>query len=262
VSADLIVVTAASSNHFGPLQYLLGSLRALGARVECYDIGLTPAEARAIPQWNGLLYHKFDVAAYPSHMNVAINAGEYAWKPVIVASVVDRVRAAGHTSDVLWADAGTYFQTLDCIADRIRESRGLWVRRSSGTMRQWTHPLMFDYLRADPAAYADRPNADATLIGLATGSAPADARDALYRDVVQPWKACAMTKDCIAPDGSSRRNHRQDQAVLSYLVHRAGYPFARDTWHTLGVRCKCDRWFYQYVGFHVPAPLYARCCLY
>ena len=70
-----------------------------------------------------------------------------------------------------------------------------------------------------------------------------------------------MVKDCIAPPGSSRKNHRQDQAVLSYLVHKAGYPFATDAHEEIGVRCKCDRWFYQYIGFHVPAGLYARCCL-
>jgi len=262
VSAGLIVVTAASTNHFGPLQYLLRSLRALRARVECYDIGLTAAEVAALPRWDGFLYHMFDFAAHPAHMNVSINAGEYAWKPVIVADVVDRVRASGQAADVLWADAGTYFHTLDRIADRVRGSRGLWVRASSGTMRQWTHPLMFEYLAADPALYADRSNADATLVGFATGSADAGAREALYRDVVQPWKACAMAKACIAPSGSSRGNHRQDQAVLSYLVHHAGYPFASDTRRTLGVRCKCDRWFYRYVGFHVPTPVYARCCLY
>jgi hypothetical protein len=262
VKADLIVVTAASSNHFGPLQYLLASLRALDARVECYDLGLTPAEVRALPRWTGFLYHKFEFAAYPPHMDVAIHAGEYAWKPAIVAAVVDRVRAAGHQADVLWADAGSFFHSLDRIADRIRASGGLWVRRSSGTMRQWTHPLMFECLQADAAAYADRPNADATLIGFATGSATADARDALYQNIVQPWLACAMNRHCIAPEGSSRQNHRQDQAVLSYLVHRHAYPLAVDTRQQLGVRCKCDRWFYEYIGFHVPAPMYARCCLY
>ena len=54
VNPNLIVVTAASSNHAGALRQLLESLRRLDARVECYDIGLTAAEARALPRWPGL----------------------------------------------------------------------------------------------------------------------------------------------------------------------------------------------------------------
>ena len=46
---DLIVVTAASSNHFGPLRYMLESLRELEAHVECYDLGLTLREVSALP---------------------------------------------------------------------------------------------------------------------------------------------------------------------------------------------------------------------
>ena len=241
---------------------MLESLRRLRARVECYDLGLTAAEVRALPRWAGFLYHKFDYAAHPPHLDVDVNAGEYAWKPVIVADVVDRLRASGEPADVVWADAGSYFHSLEPIASRIRASGGLWVRASSGTMRQWTHPSMFARLGANPDAYADRPNADATLVGFATGTAPSAARERLYQTVIAPWKACALDRDCIAPAGSSRRNHRQDQAVLSYLVHTAGYAFADDSSAALGVRCKCDRWFYRYIGFHVPAPVYARCCLY
>jgi uncharacterized protein DUF1647 len=258
----VVVVTAASSNHAGPLRYMLESLRRLDARVECYDLGLTAADVRALPRWAGFLYHKFDYAAYPPHLDVAVHAGEYAWKPVIVAEVVDRLRAAGEAEDVLWSDAGSYFDQLQPIAARLRASGGLWIRTSSGTMRQWTHPAMFARFRARPDDYADRRNADATLVGFATGSAPPPARAQLYDTVIAPWKACALDRDCIAPAGSSRRNHRQDQAVLSYLVHRGGYAFADDTRASLAVRCKCDRWFYRYIGFHVPAPVYARCCLY
>ena len=128
-------------------------------------------------------------------------------------------------------------------------------------MMDWTHPLTFEYLKGDRAHYGAKPNADATLVGFATGSQAANIRDAVYDDIVVPWKACAMVKQCIAPPGSSRKNHRQDQAVLSYLVHKAGYRFATDAHEEIGVRCKCDRWFYQYIGFHVSAGLYARWCL-
>ena len=258
----VIVVTAASSNHAGALRYLLGSLRALDAHVECYDLGLTDAERRALPRWERCFYHKFDYAAYPPHMDVRVNAGEYAWKPAIVAEVVDRVRETGVAEDVVWADAGSYFHRLEPLAERVRASAGLYLRASSGTMHQWTHPGTFACLGEDRSAYASRPNADATLVGFAMGHPAPAVRDRVYRDVIAPWKACALDKGCIAPEGSSRRNHRQDQAVLSLLAHRAGYGFASDSRRDLGVRCKCDRWFYHYVGFRVPAAVYARCCLY
>jgi hypothetical protein len=258
----LVIVTAASSNHFGALRYLLDSLRAFDARVECYDLGLTDGEVRALPRWAGLFYHKFDYASYPPHMDVSVNAGEYAWKPVIVADVVERIRRRGELDDVLWADAGSYFEALEPIAARIQSSGGLWIRTSSGTMREWTHPSTFAYLEADARIYGERRNVDATLIGFATGHTSREVRERVYRDVIAPWKACAMTKACIAPDGSSRRNHRQDQAVLSYLTHKSGFSVAADSRTAIGVRCKCDRWFYRYIGFHVPAPVYARCCLY
>jgi uncharacterized protein DUF1647 len=258
----VIVVTAASSNHFGALRYMLESLRALGARVECYDLGLTAREVRALPRWAGLFYHKFNFAAYPPHLNVEINAGEYAWKPVIVAEVVERERRSAAPDDVLWSDAGSYFHSLAPIAERVRSSHGLWIRRSSGTMGRWTHPLMFERLHADASAYADLPNADATLVGFATGHPSSVVRERVYHDIIVPWHAGAMEKDCIAPSGSSRKNHRQDQALLSFLVHKARFSFSHESRQAIGVRCKCDRWFYDYIGFNVPAAVYARCCLY
>jgi len=258
----MIVVTAASSNHAGALGYMLASLRRLGARVECYDLGLTASEVAALPRWDGLFYHKFDYASYPSHMDVEVNAGEYAWKPAIVADVVERTRASAEPRDVLWTDAGSYFDSLDEIARRVQASDGLWVRTSSGTVGQWTHPGTLASLGVMADEYRDRANADATLVGFATGHRSPEIRERVYRDIVVPWRACAMNKECIAPAGSSRRNHRQDQAVLSCLVHRAGFSFAGGSRADLGVRCKCDRWFYHYIGFHVPAPVYAWCCLY
>jgi hypothetical protein len=261
VRHKLIVVTASSSNHFGALLQMLRSLRRVAVRVECYDIGLADEEWRSLPQWDGVVYRRFDYAAYPPYMNVAVNAGEYAWKPVIIAEVVERVRADEEPSDVLWADAGCFFHGIETIASRISATAGLWVRTSPGTMRQWTHPLMFEALNADPNEYGQKRNADATLVGFATGSRMPSVRERVYREIILPWKTWAMVKDCIAPPGSSRKNHRQDQALLSYLVHRARYDFATDKSAELGVRCKCDRWFYHHIGFDVPGCVYARTCL-
>src|SRR5262249_61729136 len=102
------------------------------------------------------LHQRFAPAGSPPHLDVEVNAGEYAWKPVIVAEVIDRLRAAGESEDVLWSDAGSYFHELEPITARVRGSGGLWLRASSGTMRQWTHPAMFARLGAAPDDYRDR----------------------------------------------------------------------------------------------------------
>src|SRR4029077_4219853 len=96
------------------------------------------------------------------------------------------VRARGPRKDALWPDPGASFHPLEPIDARLQSSDGLWVRRSSGTMGQWTHPLMFARLGANAADYATRPNADATLVGLATGHTSPAVRDRVYHDIVVP----------------------------------------------------------------------------
>ncbi|HYM23798.1 MAG TPA: DUF1647 domain-containing protein, partial [Vicinamibacterales bacterium] len=68
--ANLVVATAASSNHFGALCQMLQSLRSLPARVECYDIGLTEQERHELPRWDGVVHRTFDYASYPPFFDV------------------------------------------------------------------------------------------------------------------------------------------------------------------------------------------------
>eukprot|EP01084_Bolivina_argentea_P155807 271510_1 len=51
---------------------------------------------------------------------------------------------------------------------------------------------------------------------------------------VEDWKDCAMVKACIAPQGSSRANHRQDQAALTLLFYQYN-----NIYHFKMVKC-CD----------------------
>jgi len=61
---------------------------------------------------------------------------------------------------------------------------------------------------------------------------------------------------------------RSEQSFTAYVgidwadtKHDICVQVAGDTRRQLGVRTKCDRWFYHYLGFDVPACVYARTCL-
>ncbi len=41
--------------------------------------------------------------------------------------------------------------------------------------------------------------------------------------VIQKWKELSYDQNCIAPVGSDRSNHRQDQAILTVLCELAGF---------------------------------------
>ncbi|CAO3672901.1 unnamed protein product [Umbelopsis ramanniana] len=90
---------------------------------------------------------------------------------------------------------------------------GLPVRRLT-----WAHGLIKDCLitNEQKSAYADYINCNGAIIGFDTNNAT------VVSEIMTPWYQCALDKDCIAPPGSSRHNHRQDQAALTFLVYRSG----------------------------------------
>ena len=61
------------------------------------------------------------------------------------------------------------------------------------------------------------------------------------KNVIYPTVKCSLTKKCITPIGSHRRNHRQDQSVISIFVQ------------SLGIHQACDPQHPSSVSFHQDA---------
>ncbi|MEW8015413.1 MAG: hypothetical protein AB2807_11730 [Candidatus Sedimenticola endophacoides] len=90
----------------------------------------------------------------------------------------------------------------------------MYTPHSGGSISDWTHPRTLEFLNASDSLL-NRPNLNGAFVA-------ADYQNDKAREVVDRWKKCALERECIAPRGSSRKNHRQDQAVLSVLVHQSG----------------------------------------
>lgn len=117
---------------------------------------------------------------------------------------------------VLWLDAGCVVRgpLLPVWAYLVDE--GIVSPVSSGKVKRYTHEGM-------RAFYSDIGNwarmldmrsyqYNGALIGVYRNSPE-------YTRIFLPWLRCALEPACIAPPGSSRENHRQDQAALSVLMY-------------------------------------------
>ena len=209
--------------------------------VVAYDIGdrnstETKLDAEAVRHALGtrFSFRRFQFDQFPPHMRLqcctkrkhcgAASAGQYAWKPVILSALVAEFGA------VLWLDAGSQpVSDKNAIADvrhRLLHGSGFYTTRSSGTVRKWTHPGMLAALRIPrDAALLDGPNCNAAVVGFGPGN-----ENATSLELLREWRACAMSEACVAPEGSSRQNHRQDQAALTVLAARRGLGPESQTW--------------------------------
>ena len=81
---------------------------------------------------------------------------------------------------------------------------------TSGDIKQWTYPQTINYLNC---SWLNEENRNGACLGFNTNIN-------FVKDFLLEFYNCAQTKECIFPDGSSRKNHRQDQAVFTILYYK------------------------------------------
>jgi hypothetical protein len=205
----VVFVTGSSANHFALSVLLLHSIfvhEATPPHVLYYDLGLTPDQAAWLRATPGVRVRRFPFERMPPHF--AMQFYSFAWKPTLLADVLEHEAEA-----VVWLDAGDRLQGPASTTVPLTHvhTHGFLSRPSGGRVRDLTHPGTLAALGVSAEdAVLDSINCDASFLVLT--------RNATLDALVRPWRACAMEAVCIAPPGSSTRNHRQDQAVLSVLV--------------------------------------------
>ncbi|KAH9558679.1 hypothetical protein CY35_06G020000 [Sphagnum magellanicum] len=161
---------------------------------------------------------KPDFTKYPVWMRINPNLfdvdqggrGEYAWKAIFVHTVLLE------RGFVLWLDGGGRIVTPTALLNTLNwtKKNGFACCGSGDTVKDWTHPGELKYFQADFQYLREQENCDASRAGFTV---------AIYNDLIRPWYECSITRQCIAPDGSNRYNHRQDQAALTVLSVLTGH---------------------------------------
>jgi hypothetical protein len=208
----------------------LGLLRSLeqldqtAVQILVFDLGLTRTERETLDESHPRCQlRQLDWSRYPTHV---ADISVFAWKPLIIQTVL-------HTNQykvVFWLDAGCILTDADSFsrflaggpvdkeADLGGSSSGLLdgalLTLSNAKVGQLTHESMLHRLQG--LGMSDKWQANGGVVGFVRNS-----RAISY--LLDPWVACALDVSCIAPPGSNRSNHRQDQAALSILAHRFGF---------------------------------------
>ncbi|CAG8503868.1 1952_t:CDS:1, partial [Dentiscutata heterogama] len=215
------IVTAASSNHWCQLTYWISHMNNLKlflpkdikTRIIIYDLNLEEQHKfildkfKSKNKFNEL--REFNYTKYPEFWNIKKNKtsrGEYGWKVGIIKEI-----STEFPGFLIWSDSGTIIsqKTLENLPEILKLHHGFISSKSPDTMAKWTHPGVYKYFNDDGKKYKNVSNCNAAALFFDTNRTQY-LIDALYE--------CALEKECIAPRGSSRKNHRQDQAILTYLV--------------------------------------------
>lgn len=210
-TANLVIVTGADSSHYKSLCKFLSSLfkHEPDIKAVVFDLGLSNAERLYLINTFPLAKVRvFDYSQYPDYFNIKVNAGEYAWKPVILSDTLNKFKCC-----VCWMDAGNLVTAPLFWLRIITKSVGMYSPYSYGVIADWTAPGTLKFLNT-PNKICFRPNLNGACVSV-------DYQNLRARDLIYQWEKLALIKDCIAPIGSSRKNHRQDQSVLSVIAYQS-----------------------------------------
>lgn len=219
----LVIVTGASSTHQRSLLQLITSISTYEkeAQVHIFDLGMESEFRDKVSQFcleQNFILHTYDFSQKPAWMNVRNpQKGEWAWKADclnrIAGSIVGESKICADTN-ILWLDAGNKLIANLNLVNRYIQNYLFWSPASEGTVEKWTVQAQIDQIIGSNK-YNNKRNLNGAMVGFSLESPKS-------LDLLKNWEELSAKKDVIAPDGSSRTNHRQDQSLITLLAYKVG----------------------------------------
>jgi hypothetical protein len=220
----MIIITGASTNHYLTLQNMMDSyinfMSTSKYTLIVYDLGMETNQWKNLLEKyqnrKDILFKVFDYSKYPEWYNIKIEAGQYAWKPAIIKEI-----SLEYSNEILlWMDAGNILlSNLEQLEEYIHCS-GVYSSVSLGNISRLTFPTTIEYMNC---TWTDARNRNGACLGF-------NMKDDKVKSFLREYCKYCSIKECIAPEGSSRANHRQDQSVFTILFYKYGYAYDINGW--------------------------------
>ena len=208
---EFLILSGSDSTHFNSLVNLLNSLNKFEKETEVIviNLGLSIDEMKYLKENFKYKIKDFDFTNNPDFVSARDDdnkLGSYAWKPI---SIYEEFKNT--SKNVLWFDAGCLINKKLSLLKIIIKKNGFYSQ-SSDNIEKWTHEQTLNSLEA-PTSILRKRNISGGIVGFAKNSDKVD-------NLLDEWYKNSLNEEIIAPRGSSRSNHRQDQAILSVLIHK------------------------------------------
>ena len=206
----MIIISGASNNHYLTLIQFIKSFifNKVDSKLIIYNLGIDEDKWHFLKNEyssNNFIFKIFNYSIYPEWFNININRGEYAWKPAIIYEVYNEFK----NEIIVWMDSGNIIlNNLNELFQFINYN-GIHSSNTSETIKYWTHPDTIKLLRC---SNINNINKNGACIGFNT-------KFEWVQNFITDFYNAALNKNIIAPLGSSRENHRQDQAVFTILYY-------------------------------------------
>ena len=224
------VLTCANSRYFNPLKKFIDNYNKERLNFDdliVYDIGLTSDqenELYILQAKYGFYIYKLDFSKYPEHVNLNLEKwsglhNSYAFKPVIIYETLQK-SLQNINEHLIYLDCGIGFgnNTFEKISENVVKNN-FWITVSAhkGVINsvELNHPEMLKHFNIDKN---DIITCSAGIMGL-------NYNDPYCKKIIDEWYQKSLNENIITPKGSSRNNHRQDQSVLSCVLHNNNFDY-------------------------------------
>tara|TARA_B100001057_G_scaffold500029_1_gene613082 strand:+ start:29553 stop:30764 length:1212 start_codon:yes stop_codon:yes gene_type:complete len=213
-STNITIVTGADFTHFKSLINLITSVNNYekNTKLVVYDLGLKEDQVKMLLNTDiDFVYEKFDFINYPSFYKERSKEdnklGSYAWKSAIVKETIEK-----YSGSVIWLDAGDKITKNLKLLKIVLTAVGIYIPSSPGKIKDWTHNKTIENFGFDKTLMNKR--------NLASGMIGFNSENKLTIKIINEWAEKSQNKDLISPKGSSRKNHRQDQSLLTLIAYK------------------------------------------
>ncbi len=206
------IITISDSYFFDALTNLLTSIHKYETKIEVViiDIGLNEKQTVFLKNNFNYKIKKFNFDKFPlffKDYDLDGKLGSYAWKAQALFNEFYESE-----KNIIYLDAGCELRKSLNFLKFIILKNGFYSPESSNNIEYWTHPHTLKIMKAEKSLLRKR-NFSSGIVGMVIDNKK-------NQKIIDEWAKFSRNKDVIAPKGSSRKNHRQDQSILNILVHQ------------------------------------------